>query len=139
MMLRNDYERGLFNGDQGLILNVATSTKPARPMAVFPRKEGYATSELNTLAPDITVSFALTVHKSQGSEFDYVSLILPDKDLPLLTREILYTATTRSRRSVVILGSRKLLGAAVERQIRRSSCIAAKLQSPTPHARPKSD
>lgn len=130
MMLRNDYERGLFNGDQGLVLNVATSSKGARAMAVFPRKEGFAVFELEPLAPDVMLSFAMTVHKSQGSEFDHVGLILPDKDLPLLAREILYTAATRSRRSVVMLGSRKLLAAAIARQVQRASGIAIKLQLP---------
>lgn len=129
MMLRNDYERGLYNGDQGLVLNVATSTKRARPMAVFRRKEGYATSELDTLAPDITLSFATTVHKGQGSEFDYVALMLPDRNLPLLTREVLYTSVTRSRQSVVVLGSEEFLTTATQQQIRRFSGFSERLSA----------
>jgi exodeoxyribonuclease V alpha subunit len=67
------------------------------------------------------------VHKAQGSEYDYVGLVLPETDLPLLTRELLYTALTRSRRSVVILGEKGLLQAAAKSRIRRSSGIGEKL------------
>ncbi len=109
MMLRNDYERGLFNGDQGLVLRVLTESGRARIMAVFPRKESFATYPLDSLGPDITLSYAMTVHKSQGSEFDYVGCVLPDHDMPLLTREVIYTAVTRSRSSVVVLGTRDSL------------------------------
>ena len=128
MMLRNDYERGLFNGDQGLILRVTTEAHRARPMVVFPAKASFAAYSADTLGPDITLSFALTVHKSQGSEFDDVGVILPGKKIPILTREILYTATTRSRRSVVILGSQELLLHAVGVPLRRYTGIERKIQ-----------
>jgi exodeoxyribonuclease V alpha subunit len=127
MMLRNDYERGLFNGDQGLILRVLTGSGRARTMAVFPHKEGLAVFELDSLGPDIALSFAMTVHKSQGSEFDYVGCVLPDQDIPLLAREVLYTAVTRSRGSVVLLGSRELLDRSANRHGKRFSGISKKL------------
>lgn len=129
MMLRNDYERELFNGDQGLVLRVAEPGAAShRFMAVFPRGETFAAFHLDALRSDLELSYAITVHKAQGSEYDYLGLVLPESDLPLLTRELLYTALTRSRRSVVILGEKDLLQAAAKARIRRSSGIGEKLQ-----------
>jgi exodeoxyribonuclease V alpha subunit len=128
MMLRNDYEREIFNGDQGLVLRVAEPGAAShRFMAVFPRGETFAAFHLDALRSDLELSYAITVHKAQGSEYDYVGLVLPESDLPLLTRELLYTALTRSRRSVVILGEKGLLQAAAKARIRRSSGIGEKL------------
>jgi exodeoxyribonuclease V alpha subunit len=129
MMLRNDYERELFNGDQGIVLRVAEPGAAShRFMAVFPRGESFAAFHLDALRSDLELSYAITVHKAQGSEYDSVGLVLPETDLPLLTRELLYTALTRSRRSVVILGEKGLLQAAAKARIRRSSGIGEKLQ-----------
>jgi exodeoxyribonuclease V alpha subunit len=63
----------------------------------------------------------MTVHKSQGSEFNRVLLILPDLDSPLLTRELLYTAITRAREKVEIWGKKSIFVSGVKRQIRRTS------------------
>ncbi|HEY3351613.1 MAG TPA: exodeoxyribonuclease V subunit alpha, partial [Polyangia bacterium] len=130
MMQRNDYERGLFNGDQGVVLWVrdeAAGARP-RPMAVFRRGQGeLAAFPLDALREDLTLSFALTVHKAQGSEYDYVALVLPEEAMPLLTREVLYTAVTRARASVVIAGRPALLAAGVAQPLARSSGIAEKL------------
>lgn len=129
MMQRNDYERELFNGDQGIVLRVAEPGAVShRFMAVFPRGETSAAFHLDTLRSDLELSYAVTVHKAQGSEYDHVGLVLPESELPLLTRELLYTALTRSRRSVVILGKKDLLQAAAKARIRRSSGIGEKLQ-----------
>ena len=65
--------------------------------------------------------FAMTVHKSQGSEFDEVALLLPERDSAVLTRELLYTAVTRARRRVVVHGTAEALARAIERPIRRAS------------------
>ena len=128
MMLRNDYDREIFNGDQGLILRVAEPGAAShRFMAVFARGETPVAYHLDTLRSDLELSYAITVHKAQGSEYDHVGLLLPETDLPLLTRELLYTALTRSRRSVVILGDRGLLETAAKARIRRSSGIGEKL------------
>jgi exodeoxyribonuclease V alpha subunit len=63
----------------------------------------------------------MTVHKSQGSEFDDVLLILPNKDIPLLTRELVYTALTRARRKITIWGTPEILRGALTRKIQRTS------------------
>jgi exodeoxyribonuclease V alpha subunit len=127
MMQINDYEKMIFNGDQGLVLWVARDRETPHLMAVFPRAQGYGVFHLDTLRAHIKVSFAMTVHKSQGSEFDHVGLILPQEDMPINTREILYTAVTRSRRSVTVLGIRDVFEKGVAKQIRRYSGVADKL------------
>ncbi|HEX8791789.1 MAG TPA: exodeoxyribonuclease V subunit alpha [Polyangiaceae bacterium] len=123
---RNDYERALFNGDQGVVLRVAEAGGAAVLAAVFPRGDRFEAFPLDTL-PDLAPAFAVTVHKSQGSEFDHVALVLPETDMPLLTRELLYTAVTRARRSVLLVGSDELLARAVTRTLERHSGIAERL------------
>lgn len=124
---RNDYERQLFNGDQGII--VRTERKDgggAELMAVFQQGgalRAFPTDGLAHLAPCL----AMTVHKAQGSEFDHVTLVLPEADLPLLTRELIYTALTRARKSVLIVGDRNLLARAVSRTLERHSGVSEKL------------
>ncbi len=129
MMHRNDYDRGLFNGDQGLILRVAEAGGGGAPhtRAVFPRKNGWAVFHLDALRADLTLAYAVTVHKGQGSEFDHVGVVLPDAPLPILTRELLYTAVTRSRRSVTIVGSPEVLIAGAAAQLHRFSGIGERL------------
>jgi exodeoxyribonuclease V alpha subunit len=128
MMQVNDYGRMIFNGDQGLILNVAGQARARpQPMAVFRRSEGFAAFHLESLQSSLALSYAMTVHKAQGSEFDRVALFLPDRDLPINTREILYTALTRARRSAVIVGDREIFEAGIKKTIERDSGIAEKL------------
>jgi len=127
MVLRNDYERGLSNGDQGVALRVRLAGGGRRTMLVFEREGGYQAFPLDGLRGSIALCYAMTVHKSQGSEFDIVAVVLPERDLPLLTREILYTAVTRSRRSVVIVGAEDLLRVAIARTVRRFSGLAARI------------
>jgi exodeoxyribonuclease V alpha subunit len=125
---RNDYERGLFNGDQGVVLRIAEDGGAPELAAAFPRADAFEVFPLDTM-PDVAPAFALTVHKAQGSEFDHVALVLPETDMPLLTRELLYTAITRARRSVLLVGSEELLTRAVARTLERHSGIAERLAS----------
>ncbi len=125
---RNDYERGLFNGDQGVVLFTAQPGEGPRPSAVFRKDEGFAAHPLEAVRASIDLGFATTVHKAQGSEHDTVALVLPETDSPrLLTREIVYTAITRARRSVLIVGSAELLARAASRRVERSSGIAERM------------
>lgn len=128
MIQRNDYQRGLFNGDQGVILWVGAEGR-GELRVVFRRGEGFLALPLDALAHSLLPAWAMTVHKSQGSEFDAVAVILPDEDLPLLSREILYTALTRSRRSVTLVGDRAILDQAITRRIERHSGIVQRLSA----------
>ncbi len=125
---RNDYERGLYNGDQGVIVRVAAEGAETELMAVFLRGSTFDVYPLDVLR-DLAPAFAMTVHKAQGSEFDHVAILLPDADLPMLTRELLYTAMTRARRSVLIVGDEELLARAVVRTVERHSGVAARLKA----------
>ena len=98
-------------------------------MAVFRRADGFAAFHVDSLRPVLVHSYAMTVHKAQGSEFDTLGLILPDRDLPINTREIIYTALTRSRQGVVIVGAREIFEAGIRRTISRDSGIVAKLRN----------
>jgi len=126
---RNDYERRLFNGDQGLVVRAdAGDEGGVRLVAVFPRREGYAAFPVDAL-PELAPAFAMTVHKAQGSEVDHAALVLPETDMPLLTRELVYTAVTRARRSVLVAGDADLLARAVSRSVERYCGVAERLGS----------
>ena len=98
-------------------------------MAVFRRGQRFAAFSVDSLRSVLVHSYAMTVHKAQGSEFDTLGLILPDRDLPINTREIIYTALTRSRQGVVIVGAREILEAGIRRSIARETGIVDKLTS----------
>jgi exodeoxyribonuclease V alpha subunit len=127
MMLRNDYDRKLFNGDQGLIVNVRTQDSGAARMAVFPRNDNFAAFRVDALKENLELCYAMTVHKAQGSEFDAVAMIVPEKDIPILTREILYTAVSRARKSVIVIGAAAIMCAGISRPVERYSGVREKL------------
>jgi len=123
LVTRNDYILGLYNGDSGLILPVATSDgsrrRPAEPMAVFPRGGGFTAFPLEALRGKLDYAWATTVHKAQGSEYENVAILLPEVYLRPLTRELLYTAVTRAKNSVVIAGPGEVLEQGTARVMER--------------------
>ena len=128
LVQRNDYERGLFNGDQGLVLFTAAAGEGPRPSAVFRGREGFIAHPLEAVRASIELGYATTVHKAQGGEHDAIALLLPETDSPrLLTREIVYTAITRARRAVLLVGSPELLARAAARRVERSTGIAERM------------
>lgn len=128
MMTENDYDRGLMNGDQGIVVRVANVPSGApTSVAVFPQRGAMVTFPVATLRGSLAVAYAMTVHKAQGSELERAALILPDLDLPLLSRELIYTAVTRARRSIVVVGRRALLEQAIGRPLVASSGLAERL------------
>jgi exodeoxyribonuclease V alpha subunit len=127
LMLRNNYELMLFNGDQGVVLRIRRPGYDAARMAVFPRGANFVAFPIDALQEHLELCYAMTVHKAQGSEFDSVAMILPDKDIPILTREILYTAVSRARRSATIIGSKDVIFAGLSRRIERYSGVQEQL------------
>ncbi|QEM66839.1 exodeoxyribonuclease V subunit alpha [Geobacter sp. FeAm09] len=124
MVTGNTYELGLFNGDTGVLMDDPVSGDLA---AWFNDPEG-ALRRLSPLRlPPHESAFALTVHKSQGSEFDRVLLILPERVSETLSRELLYTAVTRARSHVEIWGGEEVFLRAVERRTVRSSGLRERL------------
>jgi exodeoxyribonuclease V alpha subunit len=128
MMLHNDYDRMLFNGDQGIILWIVNQNQ-RKPMVVFPELGGgFKAYEMEALTGRIEHCYAMTVHKSQGSEFDRIALVLPIQRIPLLSKELLYTAITRSRHSVTLLGDPDLLTIEALNHTPRSSGLIQRIQ-----------
>ncbi|HJP01883.1 MAG TPA: ATP-dependent RecD-like DNA helicase [Planctomycetota bacterium] len=122
---RNDYEKNVFNGDMGRITRI-DSTNGLEVVVAYPDREVvYAAGELSDLRP----AFAITVHRSQGGEFDGVVLPLVTQHFMMLQRNLLYTAITRARKLVVLVGSRRALELAIQNtdQSRRESALAEKL------------
>lgn len=128
IVLRNDYDHMLFNGDQGVLVNLAERGGRRSLAAVFARESGLAAFRIEMLSDAIDLCYAMTVHKAQGSEYDCVALILPERDIPLLSRETIYTAVSRSRRSCVIFGGADLLERAVARRSERFSGLAQAIE-----------
>ena len=124
MVTGNNYELELFNGDTAVLMN---NPGHGRLTAYFPSPEGGLRNISPLRLPAHEIAFALTVHKSQGSEFGRVLLILPGQLSEVLSRELLYTAITRARRKVEIWGSEELFCRAVQRRIERSSGLRDRL------------
>jgi exodeoxyribonuclease V alpha subunit len=117
----NDYEMSLYNGDTGVIVET-----PHGVRAAFAR--GAAAKLFPPVRLDaIQTVHAMTVHRAQGSQFDSVSFVAPPPDSPLLTRELLYTAVTRARRHVLLIGSEEAIRGAVQRPANRASGLRHRL------------
>jgi exodeoxyribonuclease V alpha subunit len=118
LVTRNDYDLRLFNGDVGLLWS-AESDDELR--AVFPEGKEMVRALTPHRLPEHETVFAMTVHKSQGSEFERVLLVLPEADTPVLTRELLYTGLTRARAQVELWASEAAVRRAVSTPVRRAS------------------
>jgi exodeoxyribonuclease V alpha subunit len=127
LMLRNDYQRELWNGDQGVAVRVRRSGQHDAVLLAFRSRKGWQVVDAHTMGGALDFGFALTVHKSQGSEFDQVILLLPDSVCPLLSRELLYTALSRARSSVVLCGTLDGLQSGVTTKESRNSGVAERL------------
>ncbi|KVR82459.1 exodeoxyribonuclease V subunit alpha [Burkholderia vietnamiensis] len=123
MVTRNDYALGLFNGDIGIALPDAQGVL----RVWFRRADGTARAVSPAALPPHETAFALTVHKSQGSEFDEAALVLPASFGRVLTRELVYTAVTRARTCVQVIGPRRVLAQAVATRTQRDSGLAARV------------
>jgi len=124
MQVRNNYEKDVFNGDIGRAVGAAGEEVRLR-VDFEGRRVDYEAHELD----ELTLAYAVSVHKSQGSEFPAVVLPLLTQHHVMLQRNLLYTAVTRARRLAVLVGSRRALGTAVrnDRRQRRYSGLAARL------------
>lgn len=131
LVTRNDYRLRLFNGDSGLVLMVKVTTETgsrrAMPMAVFARSGGCVAYPFETLRGKLEPAWAITVHKAQGSEYDHVGILLPGVPVRPLTRELLYTAVTRAKKSVVFAGTVEMLEAGIKAKTERLSGLAGML------------
>ena len=123
MISQNDYEAGLYNGDIGVCVS---SESGQGYEAVVDNGSVLRRIPVSRLPPHEEV-FAMTVHKSQGSEFSEVVLLVGDQDSAILTRELIYTAVTRARDQVVVWGEEGVFKNAVQRRVSRASGLADRL------------
>ncbi|WP_200381464.1 exodeoxyribonuclease V subunit alpha [Thiococcus pfennigii] len=123
MVTTNDYEVGLFNGDIGLLWRDPDGAL----RAYFPLAGGQVRRVSVRQLPEHACAYALTVHKSQGSELDEVLLVLPHEPGPVVTRELIYTGITRARQRVTIQGHRAAFLAGCRKRVRRASALAERL------------
>lgn len=122
MITRNDPALSLFNGDIGLAAMDVTGR-----LKVWFELNGEMRSVLPSRLPEHETVFAMTVHKSQGSEFNRVGMVLPPMDSPLLSKELLYTAITRAKHLLDIVATEQVLLKASERRTERAGGLAQRL------------
>jgi exodeoxyribonuclease V alpha subunit len=128
MISRNDYNLRLFNGDVGLVLPDPEADNDLR--AFFPSTDGTLRRFHPLRLPEHETVYAMTVHKSQGSEFDRILLIIPERDSPVLSRELIYTGITRAKKRVEIWGREGVFRSVISRRIERLSGLRDELWSP---------
>ena len=119
LITSNDYHLRLFNGDVGMALPDPVANQELR--VFFPAPDGTLRKIHPVRLPEHETVYAMTVHKSQGSEFDKLLLLLPNRDAPVLTRELLYTGITRAKEAVEIWATEAVFRTAVSRRIERTS------------------
>ena len=119
LVTENDYALGVFNGDTGVVIDEGGG----RLRAVFDRR-GELLSVRPTRLAAVESLYAMTIHKSQGSQFGTVIVRLPEPTSRVLTRELLYTAVTRAEQQLVVIGSEAAIRAAVARPVARASGLA---------------
>lgn len=126
LVTANDYATGVLNGDTGVV--VASQRPDGTPvrMAVIEGPAGHQRFAPSRLG-DVDTMHAMTIHKAQGSQAREITVLLPEADSPLLTRELFYTAVTRAQERVRVVGSEAVVRAAVERRVVRASGLRGRL------------
>jgi len=132
LITQNDHQLRLYNGDVGVVVaargSVAGGPGGGVVRAAFKRDDSVHLEIPGRLGP-VDTMHALSIHRSQGSQYDRVTVVLPPASSPLMTRELLYTAVTRAKEHVRIIGTREALAAAVRRPIVRASGLRGPAQS----------
>jgi exodeoxyribonuclease V alpha subunit len=124
MIRENSYRHRLYNGDVGLVWRDADGG-----LRVWFETDAGPRAWLPAALPAHESAFALTVHKSQGSEFDHVLLVLPERSVRVASRELIYTGITRARRSLTLWVNETVLTEAISRRAQRWSGLADRLRS----------
>jgi exodeoxyribonuclease V alpha subunit len=128
IVTENDYGLRLYNGDTGVVV----AADNGRLVAAFERGGDVVTVSPTRLAAVDTV-YAMTVHKSQGSQFETVGVVLPEPESRILTRELLYTAVTRAEKRLILVGSETSVRRAIDRPIARATGLRRALWGETAH------
>jgi len=132
MVTENHYHVGLFNGDTGLLwINAQEKLQAAFPQKKQQSKDNTDLIESDSLRwlslgrlPAVETVYAMTIHKTQGSEFAHIALVLPEQDSPILSRELLYTGITRASSQLSIWADKSIWKLGVRRQVQRYSGLS---------------
>ena len=130
MQIRNNYDKEVFNGDLGIVSSI-DSEEESVEVSFEGRKVLYESADLG----EVVLAYAITVHKSQGSEFPCVIIPLHTTHYPLLQRNLIYTAVTRGKNLVILVGSKKAINIAIhnDRVVKRYTMLKERLQA-GPHS-----
>ncbi|GAA6134953.1 exodeoxyribonuclease V subunit alpha [Oceaniserpentilla sp. 4NH20-0058] len=127
MIMQNDYGVNLYNGDIGLILPRQEASGEIKLKAVFVGTDQQVRWLQPSRLPQHETVYAMTVHKSQGSEFDHCAFVLPDYDTQVLSKELIYTGITRAKSHLTCISHPKVLQQALTRQVQRASGLRDRL------------
>jgi exodeoxyribonuclease V alpha subunit len=123
LVTENDYALRLFNGDTGIVVVASEGGS----LSVAFERGGQVAEIRPTRLSAIETVYAMTIHKSQGSQFDTAAVVLPSPTSQILTRELLYTAVTRARERLIVVGTEDMVRAAVSRPVARASGLGPRL------------
>jgi exodeoxyribonuclease V alpha subunit len=124
LVTQNNPALHLYNGDIGLCL--ADNSQNGRLLVFFQRPDGSVKSYLPSRIAQCETVFAMTIHKSQGSEFEEVLIVLPDNINPVLTKELLYTAITRAKKTVKLVADKAVFIASIQQKVARVTGLVNK-------------
>lgn len=127
MIMQNDYGLNLYNGDIGLILPRQGDDGVVRLKAAFIGADQQIRWLQPARLPQHETVFAMTVHKSQGSEFAHCALVLPDHETQVLTKELIYTGITRAKKQLTCIGRSSIIYQALQRKVQRASGLGQRL------------
>jgi len=127
IITKNDYRTNLFNGDIGIVFPDPNDDSELK--AFFPTPDGTMRKFSPIRLPEYEIAYAMTIHKSQGSEFNEALIVLPSKDTPVLTSELIYTGITRARKRIILWANEPVVKSAVERKVRRQSGLSQLLKN----------
>jgi len=125
IITENDYDQELFNGDLGLVWQPT----PKRPPKAFFLRDGNAKGHALSSIPRYELANAMTIHKSQGSEFDTVAVIFEHTDPRFLTRELLYTAISRAKKNLMLLGRKNVIAESIVNRVSRATSLSKRLEN----------
>ncbi|WP_282177820.1 exodeoxyribonuclease V subunit alpha [Vibrio nereis] len=128
MVTRNDHALGLYNGDIGICIRTDVDGE-SKLKVFFELPDGSVKSVLPSRVPEHETAYAMTIHKSQGSEFDHTLMILPPEFTPILTRELIYTGITRAKNRLSLYADERVVKRGIKVRTERASGLVSRLRS----------
>jgi exodeoxyribonuclease V alpha subunit len=124
MVTRNDHGLGLYNGDIGLCIR---DEQEGKLKVFFELPDGTVKAVLPSRVPEHETAYAMTIHKSQGSEFEHTLMILPPEFTPILTRELIYTGITRAKKRLSLYIDERVMKRGIKIRTERASGLVSRL------------